>query len=181
MNKMLGFCLSVLVAALALALWQSRANYTALAQNAAVQSASIRKLTAEKAELQVRVDKTCPVVLSPPQNEIGEIFEPQNGEAKTKTDALKKRYEDMLVSYFLLRKCNANDVLDYHIIVSALSQEMASLQAPGRLQYDVLTSAQGSYKELYSGNQCDTETIEPLRDNYQKFIDNVAAQFLPNF
>ena len=180
MTKIIACCLSVLVAALAMEIMQLRAHNSTLAANVSAQAETITELTAKRDALQARADTACPVTLIPQQSDVEAVLEPLDEDAKSRTDALKKRYEDMLVTYFVLRQCGKNDVLDYHIIVSALSQEMASLQAPGRLQYDVLTSAQGSYKELYSGNACASETIDPLREKYQTFVDSVAAQFLPN-
>jgi uncharacterized coiled-coil protein SlyX len=116
------------------------------------------------------------------QKEVKDILEPDvapTDDDSTQIDALKKRYEEMLVTYFVLKKCEKVKVTDYHVIISALSQEMASLEAPGRLQADILTSAQGSYQELYSNSPCDEETVEPLQAQYKIFIDAVAEQFTP--
>ncbi len=124
-----------------------------------------------------------PPVEEPAKNEVQAVLEPppqQVDDYQTKIDTLKKRYEDVLVTYFVLRKCERVNATDYHIVTSALSQEMASLNAPGRLQYDILTSAQGSYNELYSGNSCDAYTLEPLQAKYKTFIDSVAAEFIPH-
>ncbi len=116
------------------------------------------------------------------QTDVQAVLDPApeiSSDMQTKIDVLKKRYEDILVTYFVLRQCEKIAPTDYHIIISALSQEMASVSAPGRLQYDILTSAQGSYKELYSGNQCDPATTDPLQTQYQAFVDGISAEFLP--
>lgn len=114
-----------------------------------------------------------------PKSEIEKVLEPENiaPERGAKIDQLKKRYEDLLVSYFVLRKCEKINAVDYHIINSSLVQEMASINAPGRLQYDILVAAKGSYEALYAKNSCDEATIKPLSTDYKHFIDTVAEEF----
>lgn len=160
-----------------------------LAANAGMmetQQKTIEELTAERDALKNRPPEVITQTYAPPpetepQSEVQQVFEPL-GEAddyQSKIDALKKRYEEVLVSYFVLRHCELAPATDYHIITSAMSQEMASLNAPGRLQFDILTSAQGSYKELYSGNKCLPETTDALRSSYRVFVDTVSEQFTP--
>lgn len=113
---------------------------------------------------------------------VEEALEPKEVAANdysTKIDALKKNYEETLVTYFLLKKCKVATDAQYHVIVSALSQEMASLDAPGRLQYDILTSAEGSYNELYSNTPCTDPSIEELTPKFNAFIDSVSKSFTP--
>ena len=63
-------------------------------------------------------------------------------------DAIKKRYEGLLVNYLFLKKCGLINAQDYHTIISALAQEMASVNAPGRLEHDIQTAANGSYEYI---------------------------------
>lgn len=93
-------------------------------------------------------------------------------------DKMKRRYEDILVIYFFLKRCGKADSTDYHIITSALSQEIASLNAPGRMQNDILTAAQGSYKEVYSNTRCDTEEMQKLYEQYITYIDVLSKNFI---
>lgn len=92
-------------------------------------------------------------------------------------DRIKKRYEDLFVNYMFLKKCGKSSEADYHIINSALSQEMASVNAPGRLQYDILTSAQGSYNEMYAQSDCDAPESEALLAQYKDYIAAISREF----
>ena len=91
-------------------------------------------------------------------------------------DRIKKRYEEILVNNMFMKKCGKAKPADIHIIISALSQEMASVNAPGRLQYDILTSARGSYKEMYADSPCDTPGSAALEAQYAKYIDSISSR-----
>jgi len=149
------------------------------------QKATIGQLAAERDNLKSQPVKTniCPPVIPSytATNPVEDVLapEPEAGDYQTRIDALKKNYEETLVTYFVLKKCGGASDVQYHIITSALSQEMASLNAPGRLQYDILTSALGSYNELYSGNACDEKILVPLREQFKTFIDSVSQNFVP--
>ncbi len=109
-------------------------------------------------------------------NSIGSVFiNDANGEEKKKSEEIKRRYEELLVSYMYLKKCAMSKPEDFHIIRSALAREMASINAPGRLQHDILTAAQGSYKEIYVRTPCSQEGVSALRDNFRKYIDSILA------
>ena len=116
-----------------------------------------------------------------PADDVASVYNPEAAQlsSQAKMDEMKKRYEDILVTYFTLHKCTDISPLDYHVIVSALAQDMASVNAPGRLQFEILTSAQGSYKELYSGNTCDAKTIDPLKEQFRSYIDSMTKEFMP--
>ncbi len=90
-------------------------------------------------------------------------------------DSLKRRYEGLLVSYKFLKKCKQTKPEDFHIINSAMMQEIASVNAPGRLQYDILTAANGSYTEIYAASRCDQAGTKSLAENFRKYIDNLTA------
>ncbi len=95
-------------------------------------------------------------------------------------DEIKQRYEEILVTYFYLRRCSMASTLDYHVIISALAQEMASVNAPGRLQYDVLTAAKGSYREMYLKTKCPADTNDALLLRYTDYINSISKNiFVP--
>lgn len=108
-----------------------------------------------------------------------EVYNPEETTTGSQSamDGLKKRYEEILVSYFFLKRCDKIPASDYHIIISALSQEMASINAPGRLQYDILTAAQGSYKEMYTRNACDSDDVAVLHRQYGDYISALSKNF----
>ena len=112
-------------------------------------------------------------------NPVENLYNPEQSTYSNQSsmDALKKRYEEILVTYFFLKKCNRNDALDFHIITSALSQEMASVNAPGRLQHDIVTAAQGSYREMYYNTPCDSQIVEALSKQYKAYIASLSVNF----
>src|SRR5581483_6077621 len=87
-----------------------------------------------------------------PAETVDAIYNPEkdHDDAQSAMDNLKKRYEDILVTHFFLSKCGKTSPGDYQIITSALRQEMAAVNAPQHLQNDIVSSAQGSYQEIYS-------------------------------
>lgn len=184
MQALIAVCLIVIIGSMSYKLVQAKKNDGLCTLAINNQQTAINELVAEN----IKLKNTAPTSASCPapttaaptaQTAVQSVLDPQDSDAQAKIDTLKKRYEDILVTYFVLRKCNKNNPLDYHIIISALSQEMASDGAPGRLQYDITTSAQGSYKEMYSANKCDAATIDPLLGQYKNFINGIGKEFLP--
>lgn len=105
-----------------------------------------------------------------------DVYNPEKRGSDTtaRLDEMKKRYEDVLVLYFFLQKCGRTTPAEYHTITAALAQEMASVNAPGRLQYDILTAAQGSYREMYSKSQCEGPSVNGLYTQYQDYVRTVS-------
>jgi hypothetical protein len=93
---------------------------------------------------------------------------------QSKLDTIKNRYEEILVTHFFLRKCHIAPADDYHVIMSALAVEMASANAQGRLQYDILTAAKGSFREMYSKSSCDEQSTGTLRESYASYISSIS-------
>jgi hypothetical protein len=58
--------------------------------------------------------------------------------------------------------------------MSALAVEMASVNAPGRLQYDILTAARGSYREMYAKTSCEPANLSSLRESYALYISSIS-------
>ena len=120
-----------------------------------------------------------PVILNGGQNSVLDVYNPEESLPGNQPamDSLKKRHAEILVTHLFLRKCKIAQPLDYHDIVSALSQEMASVNAPGRLQYDIVTAAQGSYKEMYAQSNCKGENMDALRAQYSAYINGLSKNF----
>ncbi len=112
------------------------------------------------------------------QNTIQDIFETSRNasDSKDTIDSIKSRYEEILVSYFFMQKCEKTKDSDYNLIFLALQKEIAPLQAPERLQYDILTAAKGSYDELYSKNDCLGENLESSSQQYQAYINSLSEK-----
>lgn len=99
-----------------------------------------------------------------------DVYSSDDNDAQSSIDTLKQRYEDMLVIHFFLDRCGKIDKNDYYIIMAALSHDMAAVNAPGRLQHDVLTAAQGSYNEMYAKSPCDSVDLSALIAQYNAYI-----------
>lgn len=110
---------------------------------------------------------------------IDKLYNPEqnNKNPQAVLDTLKQRYENILITYFFLRRCKEANPGDYHIIISSLAAEMASVNAPGRLEYDVVAAAEGSYKEVYSRSDC--KSAPALAAQYNDFIKKLAARIPP--
>jgi len=121
------------------------------------------------------------IVENEPLDTVDSVYNPEETtpDKQSKLDSIKKRYEDILVTYFFLRKCDKINPSDYHVIISALSQEMASVNAPGRMQNDILTAAQGSYKEVYSTSNCNAENIDATYSQYSNYINTLTKEYIP--
>lgn len=114
-----------------------------------------------------------------PGETVEDLYNPEKErhDSQSAMDDIKKRYEDILVTYFFLKKCGKSTPEDYRVIMSALAQEMASVNAPGRMQYDILTAAQGSYKEMYAGSSCGGQGFDTLYTQYANYIKVLSANF----
>ncbi len=117
----------------------------------------------------------------PSGNTVIDVYSPEQtgNDVQAAMDRIKKRYEDILITYFFLNKCNRAQQTDFHIITSALSQEMASVNAPGRLQNDIVTAARGSYREMYAGSSCQGPGIDTLYTQYVTYVASLSKNFIP--
>lgn len=110
------------------------------------------------------------------ENIIQDIFgtETDPSDLQNPIDDIKSRYEELIVTYMIMQKCNRAEASDYQLIMAALQKEIIAAQAPERLQYDILTAAKGSYEELYSGNDCQKPDIDAAAAQYKAYINNLA-------
>jgi hypothetical protein len=115
-------------------------------------------------------EPAAPATVQPKAPSVHDVFKPDEDDSQSAMDALKQRYEDMLVIHFFLDRCGKINKSDYYIIMAALSQDMASINAPGRMQHDVLTAAQGSYNEMYAKSPCDSVDLSALIAQYSAYI-----------
>lgn len=111
-------------------------------------------------------------------NTISDIYDPENNTGKqSQLDKIKRQYEEILITYFFMEHCKKSGQNDFHIIISALSQEMASINAPGRLQYDIVNAAKGSYKEMYSTSNCNDTNVTTTYKDYSNYINSISQNF----
>lgn len=107
---------------------------------------------------------------------ITDLFGTDDADSNSAIDRLKNRYENTLVTYLFLTKCEKTTMEDYNLIMAELQKEMLGLNAPQRLQNDILTAAKGSYDEMYSKNSCEKEAVETTVKQYSKYISNLSAK-----
>lgn len=106
---------------------------------------------------------------------IGAIFSPEEpSSTNASIDKIKADFESLFVTYQFLHHCNLTQAYDYHLINSALAHEISSKNAPGRIQYDILTAAKGSYQEIYSRSACDTPEIQEMNQKFRSYIEQIS-------
>lgn len=112
------------------------------------------------------------------KSSIRDVFEAEanSSDNKNAIDHIKSRYEETLITYFFLQKCGKVGDSDYNLIFTALQNEMQQLQAPSRLQYDILTAAKGSYDEVYAKNDCTEANIAPIYQQYNSYIQSLSGK-----
>jgi hypothetical protein len=111
---------------------------------------------------------------------VGDVYNPEemSSDKQSAMDSIKKRYEVLLVNYLFLKKCGLINPQDYHAIISSLAREMSSVNAPGRLEHDIMTAAKGSYDEMYAKSNCNDQNTSQLHAQYSNYI-NAISQNLP--
>lgn len=119
----------------------------------------------------------------PSKNEtIEALYNPEKDQPDKQSgmDDIKKRYEDILVIHFFLKKCKKIAPGDYAIINHALSEEIATLEAPAEMLQDVISSANGSYNEIYARSPCNGKGIRELSTQYNNYIAVLGRNFPSN-
>jgi len=91
-------------------------------------------------------------------------------------DNLKQRYEEIFITYFYLTRCDLANKEDYHLINSALIEELSHLNTPASLQQNILTAARGSYDEMYKFSPCSSAYLEPVLPRYQGYIAEIRSK-----
>lgn len=112
------------------------------------------------------------------QSAIQDIFETKTNiyDHSSTIDNIKKRYEELFVTYFFLHKCNKTSESDYQSLSSALQNEMNMAHAPTNLQEDIITAANGSYEGLYSRTDCSDSILEPIFTQYRAYLDSLTVK-----
>jgi len=109
---------------------------------------------------------------------IQDIFEvPRNAaDPDASINKIKASYEELLVTYLFLKKCDKTSASDYQLINSAMQKDLATVNAPSRLKYDILTAAKGSYDELYAKSDCQKPTVETSFQRYTAYIRKLSEK-----
>ena len=95
-------------------------------------------------------------------------------------DDLKAKYEGLFVSYYYLKRCNALSKTEFHLLNSALIQELTDMNARAGVRKRILEAAKGTHDELYAQAPCTPDAIDPKKkeiDDYlRQVIDNLPDQ-----
>lgn len=126
---------------------------------------------------QTASSKTAEIAVSQASEDVAAMFNTQ-GDPSTNNvlNTMKQRYEELFINYYFMLRCNNASKTDYHILTSALMREMASVNAPSRLQHDIMTAAKGSYTELYAESPCSGTQTEALATQYRAYVNALAEQ-----
>lgn len=128
---------------------------------------------AETTQLQRRTTNM-PPEQEGPKSKVEEVFNPSATDQASYIDALKQQYEDTIILYFIMDRCKHADSSDYSLIMDALRRDMDYAGAPDDLKQHVVTAAQGSYRELYTKNPCNTPTMTQLAKQYREYIHSLS-------
>lgn len=90
-------------------------------------------------------------------------------------DRIKEKYEETLVTYFFMNRCRFATPQDYHIINSALLQELAAINAPAGIANEILVAARGSYTELYARSSCEGSDALHLTEQYASYLQHMLS------
>lgn len=159
--------------ALTKALEQQAASNTAVEQAISILQKQSPPLTSDPTENAAQQETS---LSSPALNNIAHTYTPASGleENTEQINQLKANFESLFVTYQYLAKCGLAEEADYHLLNSALVHQMSSLNAPGRIQYDILTAAQGTYDEIYSRSTCDTPDISTMQEQFRNYLNEAA-------
>ena len=97
--------------------------------------------------------------------------------ADVKLNEIKQRYEEIFVTHVLLKRCGQIKPEDYHILNSALMRDLASVNGPSRMQYDIITAAKGTVETLYGNMDCNSADILKIIPGYQTYIATLRDQY----
>lgn len=104
-----------------------------------------------------------------------EVYAPQQGVGvQSEIDRVKQAYEDILVTFYFLQKCDRAKEEDYLTIYHALSGELRSLGAHTQVESDVMTAAKGSYQEIYSKISCISQDLNYIESHFNAYTQTLA-------
>ncbi len=103
-------------------------------------------------------------------------FNEKDSKQQAYLDWLKQRYENWLVTYYYLHKCNMAGKDDFEFIRKSLSKELAGLNTDiTSVEDNILLAANGSYNELYAAASCDDERMVVTKTSYDTYMQQVQT------
>lgn len=103
-------------------------------------------------------------------------FNEKDSKQQAYLDWLKQRYENWLVTYYYLHKCNMAGKDDFEFIRKSLSKELAGLNTEvASVEDNILLAANGSYNELYAAASCDDERMVVTKTSYDTYMQQVQT------
>ena len=116
---------------------------------------------------------------SPTGSSVEDVYNPERSstDAQSAMDAIKKRYEDVMVIHMFLKKCKRTGPDDYATITHGLAMELSALKAPSNMQQDVIDAANGAFKELYAKSPCNSTGVDALHKQYIDYLKVLTDNF----
>lgn len=100
-----------------------------------------------------------------------------DAEQEQKLDALKMQFENLFVSYYVLKSCGLATAQDFHIMNSALMYQLNALNTPAGIRQSIVNAALGSYQELYSELACAGDEVGTMQDSVRNYLRDVVEKF----
>jgi hypothetical protein len=109
------------------------------------------------------------------------LQKPTSAEDAAKLDALKQRYEQAYVNFYVLYRCKLVAVESLAYINSAFMLDMEKADVPAQYAADVRRAAQGTYKELYEEMGCEDPSLNRMAEEHKSYILNIRELLAKHF
>lgn len=105
-------------------------------------------------------------------------FSEKNADVESFMDILKKRYEQLLVTYFILEKCKLEKIDSFHLIQEIILRDIEKVRAAEDNLTKIIDAARGTYDEMYSTMACDGAEISTMKSSFEANMQQIG-QFKP--
>jgi hypothetical protein len=104
------------------------------------------------------------------------VFSEKNAATQAYLDLIKQRYEELMVTYYYLLRCQAADVNDSVILRSAMNEDLRKAGASAQTGNNIIQAAQGTYAELYARSACRDSDISNIKQSFEKSMAQLKQQ-----
>jgi hypothetical protein len=97
-------------------------------------------------------------------------------DAVRNVEKIKSSYEDALVSYLILRRCQLVEKKEYETLYAAMHRALHFASDRDAITKGVLSAATGTYQSLYSDLDCSSEMMRNTKTHFALFLKQVALE-----